>query len=1336
MPKTAKTKAIAEPLTPADIRRIREALGLNQVEAGELLGGGIRAFQKYESGTVSPSATTISLLRILEAEPTALGALTGTATPVQQTGLRPFEVTGAHITALRERHMVALTRRLLSAEAAKYHLLAMIHVASNITATDGGEDARITWTDGPDRTSHLPSRDCLLQVKAAPVTASRAAKDVLTSKGDLEPTIRELLESGGNYIMICNRPYTRKAVGERELAVRNAITAQGVTIKPSQVVFRDADQIAAWANEHPQVATWVLEQTQPGMAGTLRTWVHWAGRHEHEYPFVQDDRLEEVRQKVRTAVAGEREVVRIVGLSGLGKSRLVLEALADDDNSPVQTSDSVLYGVETEVGNFAVMSAVQFLADLGRRAVIVVDRCSVETHVDLAAIVRRSSSKLSLITIDHEVPGGTLPSDTLIVDRAADGVVEAVIRGMSPGLPAEDLRRVVSFSNGFPQMAVLAAEAWSVDAPLTGVTKDYMIDQVVIGRRPIDRQQVLQTAKLLSTFGMVGYRDELAGEVDTIAPLSSGLDASQLRANLNDLLRRRVVQPRGRYATVQPRPIAHSLAERQWQEWTKDQWEEVLARLPATLRTRAAKQLALLNRTEIALEVTRHLCRIGGPYDTYEAIQDEGNAGVIESLSQVDAIATGELLTRVLAPLSSDDLKMFDGRARGEIRWAVQRIAFIPDAFELGANLLLKLALGENESFSNNCTGQFKALFPAYLGDTAADGSARLAFLDELIAKDDPELNPLIVGALESGARVSMFSRSVGIESHGLRPALQPWNPTNPDAVEYITDCLERLLVFALRDDEVGCFAKQSIANDLRNLINRGLIEYAERAVTAITAQHGAFWPAALSSLGDVITYDMAGSPREFEPRIRAMIAMVTPSDLGNRLKLLVTEMPWDYPCDEKLDFDKQEMKQREAIYALATEALKSPEVLLQALPDLCVGGQRMSALFGAALAELTDDKLGWLWKLFDVHSALPSGTWNVDLITSYLATLDMTHPRLVSTFKRRAIRSPRLAWLVPTISFKNELPAADIPLVCDGLRNGVLPVQWLQTWSLGGRLAKREPSEVAPLFDQLFSVSEQAGLGYDLLGMYVHGRVDFLEYFRPQIRMAAETALTSGTNTLIDHHFHELMSWMLNHGRDDADARAVALSFARRLAEDADSSPLSDERRIRPLLPVLLREFPEIVWPLIGSAITSNPKTAWRFQHSLGKGLSFTSEEGHAPILELSRDTLLSWCHAHPDVAPAFLATILPPLSGGEFHPILRRIIDEFGDRAEVQSSLSANMHTFGWSGSMTTYYEMYQKPLATLRTHHKSEVRQWARRMSAQIERQIAHERDFDDEHEARYD
>lgn len=62
---------------PAEIRRIRKKLKLTQVEAGEVIGGGKRAFQKYESGEVLPSKAASNLLRVLYAEPKLLQVLEG-----------------------------------------------------------------------------------------------------------------------------------------------------------------------------------------------------------------------------------------------------------------------------------------------------------------------------------------------------------------------------------------------------------------------------------------------------------------------------------------------------------------------------------------------------------------------------------------------------------------------------------------------------------------------------------------------------------------------------------------------------------------------------------------------------------------------------------------------------------------------------------------------------------------------------------------------------------------------------------------------------------------------------------------------------------------------------------------------------------------------------------------------------------------------------------------------------------------------------------------------------------------------------------------------------------
>lgn len=62
-------------LLPEQVARIREKLELSQREAGRLLGGGPRAFQKYESGQVLVSEPMKNLLLLLGKDPRRLAEL-------------------------------------------------------------------------------------------------------------------------------------------------------------------------------------------------------------------------------------------------------------------------------------------------------------------------------------------------------------------------------------------------------------------------------------------------------------------------------------------------------------------------------------------------------------------------------------------------------------------------------------------------------------------------------------------------------------------------------------------------------------------------------------------------------------------------------------------------------------------------------------------------------------------------------------------------------------------------------------------------------------------------------------------------------------------------------------------------------------------------------------------------------------------------------------------------------------------------------------------------------------------------------------------------------------
>ena len=129
------------------------------------------------------------------------------------------------------------------------------------------------------------------------------------------------------------------------------------------------------------------------------------------------------------------------------------------------------------------------------------------------------------------------------------------------------------------------------------------------------------------------------------------------------------------------------------------------------------------------------------------------------------------------------------------------------------------------------------------------------------------------------------------------------------------------------------------------------------------------------------------------------------------------------------------------------------------------------------------------------------------------------------------------------------------------------------------------------------------------------------------------------------------------------------------------------------------------------------------------------------APMLSLPEDVLFAWCHAHPDGAPAFAAEVVPMLTSyvaddpeRALHPVMSRLIDEFGDRDDVWHAIGANLNTFGWSGSAAAYYELFRGPFTLLENHPKRKVRTWAKRMSREIDSGAKSARDHDDEWMAR--
>ncbi len=119
---------------------------------------------------------------------------------------------------------------------------------------------------------------------------------------------------------------------------------------------------------------------------------------------------------------------------------------------------------------------------------------------------------------------------------------------------------------------------------------------------------------------------------------------------------------------------------------------------------------------------------------------------------------------------------------------------------------------------------------------------------------------------------------------------------------------------------------------------------------------------------------------------------------------------------------------------------------------------------------------------------------------------------------------------------------------------------------------------------------------------------------------------------------------------------------------------------------------------------------------------------------------------NGHPDVAPAFVAVVVPVLTSQNpedavrtLHPIMRRLLDSFGDRKDVLDGIARNIGTYGWSGSRTTYYALYELPLKDLEDHPIKQVRFWTQTMIQQLglrkDAAKDEDEDEDEEQEARW-
>ena len=199
-----------------------------------------------------------------------------------------------------------------------------------------------------------------------------------------------------------------------------------------------------------------------------------------------------------------------------------------------------------------------------------------------------------------------------------------------------DLDRVVSFAQGFPQMAMLTADARLEQVEGIGKLADKDILERLLwedGRKDDEALRVLRGCALFDKFGL---DDDAQAEYQFIAESVSRLDCESFFACVKRFERRGIIDRRGRFAQIIPKPLAIRLASEWWEETTpKKQNELILSNMPGQLEQSFCDQVAKLDFLPEVKKLVECICGSLGPFGRAEVTLSVKGSRLFRSLVEV-----------------------------------------------------------------------------------------------------------------------------------------------------------------------------------------------------------------------------------------------------------------------------------------------------------------------------------------------------------------------------------------------------------------------------------------------------------------------------------------------------------------------------------------------------------------------------------------------------------------------------------------------------------------------------------------------------------------------------
>lgn len=454
-----------------------------------------------------------------------------------------FEICPSQIERLDSKQLVELLKRLLHAEAQLAGIsLRGVSAPLQITVPDGGEDARISWTGGLEHTDYLPSRFTIFQSKATDRGPAGWKKEVWTKNSQKNGVARELNEAAskaiserGSYVGFTSSLIIGTKYDKRIDGIKDGIREAGAD--PNHLIsidLYDANKIALWSSKHPAVAVW-LNELQSGLGlKSFRTIESWGKKSEISSIQCVDDKAErfslgakdifgqqereapgknvltylQARERIADHLAEAQNCVRILGPSGVGKTRFVYEVLRDKSTlAKFSLSTSAIYADFRDFDH-QIFQITQSLSESGSSALLIIDECSREAADKICDYVSIEGCKFRVLTIGND----DRPIDkknclNISVSPADDALVEGIIRQRFPKAEDSDVSFIKNLSGGYPRIAVLATDNYSEKSPILKSVED-VVEKILSGCNITQYNQV-RAIECLALFKRINEKTKI-----------------------------------------------------------------------------------------------------------------------------------------------------------------------------------------------------------------------------------------------------------------------------------------------------------------------------------------------------------------------------------------------------------------------------------------------------------------------------------------------------------------------------------------------------------------------------------------------------------------------------------------------------------------------------------------------------------------------------------------------------------------------------------------------------------------------------------------------------------